>query len=199
MANTSTDPGPRSVAAIVLAAGGSRRLGQPKQLVRLAGHSLVFRATYAAVAAGCRPVAVVVGAVADEVVREIDSLRDADVHPVECGDWREGLSASLRCGLRGLEALPDVRADAVVILPCDQPALEPGVIGRLIDAWDGSPDGRVGCGYAGTIGSPGLFGRSLFPDLARLEGDRGAKTLLEGARAIAWPEGARDIDTPEDL
>ena len=138
-----------SIAAIVLAAGGSSRLGRPKQLVRIAGHSLVFRATYAAVAAGCRPVIVVVGAMADDVSREVESLREADVRSVVCAAWRDGLSASLCCGVRALEEGAAAPPGAVVILPCDQPALEPGVIGRLIDAWDGEPEGRVGCGYSG--------------------------------------------------
>jgi molybdenum cofactor cytidylyltransferase len=196
-----TRSGPQAdvaIAAVVLAAGGSSRLGRPKQLVRIAGRSLVFRATYAAVAAGCRPVIVVVGAMADDVALEVERLRDAEVRSVVCDAWRDGLSASLCCGVKAIEEA-EAPAGAAVILPCDQPALEPGVIRRLIDAWDGEPDGSVGCGYAGTVGSPALFGRGLFPRLLALRGDAGAKPILEGARTIAWPEGARDIDTPADL
>jgi molybdenum cofactor cytidylyltransferase len=190
---------PPAVAAIVLAAGGSSRLGQPKQLVEVGGRSLVRRAADAAVVAGCRPVLVVVGAVVEAVAREIAGLRTAGVQAVECANWRDGMSASLRCGLRRLQSLPGPGPDAVVLLPCDQPALEPSVIGRLIAAWDGSTNGRVGCGYAGTVGSPALFGRSLFPALAALEGDRGARSLLSGAAEVPWAAGANDVDTPQDL
>lgn len=179
------------IAAIVLAAGASRRLGRPKQLVEIDGRTLVERSVVACAEAGCSPVILTLGHRADDVRRAVEPQV---VIAVSVPDWGEGMAASVRSGIA---ALPESCA-AVVFAVCDQPALSSEVIRRLVAAWDGTPTGRVACAYAGVLGVPALFGRAWFAELGSLRGDRGARGLLARARAevrsIAWSEGALDLD-----
>jgi molybdenum cofactor cytidylyltransferase len=187
------------IAAVVLAAGASRRLGRPKQLVSVEGESLLRRAAGAALEAGCRPVVVVLGREAERMRREIEGLA---VEVVVNDEWSEGVGASVRTGVGVVEErAPQVRS--VVLVACDQPALTADVLRRLCSAWDGSPGGLVACAYAGTVGVPALFGRERFAELRALAGDRGAKIVLarhpERVARVDWPVGAKDVDHPEDL
>lgn len=188
-------PEPRSVAAIVLAAGGSTRMGRAKQLLRSGGTSLVRRAAEAAVAAGCEPVVVVTGAEADAVRTELSGLAAQATHNP---GWRDGIASSLRCGL---DALPPT-ATAVLVLPCDLPAVSEGLLRELIVTQRRTQRPVVACRYAGVLGVPALFLRECFVALRTLEGDVGARGLLRrGGDAVAtveFPEGALDVDTPAD-
>lgn len=182
-------------AAVVLAAGASTRLGTPKQLLELDGRPLVRRAVDAAGAAGCDPVVAVLGAGAPAIEA---ALRGSGARCVVNTDWAQGMAGSIRCGIA---ALPE-EADAVVILPCDQPAVSAGLLVRLRAAQRESGKPMAACAYAGTLGPPALFVRACFPALRSLQGDAGARSLLASARddvaTIDFPEGALDVDTPED-
>ena len=183
------------IAALVLAAGASKRLGRPKQLIELDGRTLVERTATACLEGGCSPVVVTVGHAADDVRR---ALAGTAVTIIDSVGWREGIAASIRAGL----AAVGERSQAVVLAVCDQPALSSAVIRRLVEAWDGDPKGRVACAYAGILGVPVLFARGWFEELARLRGERGAQALLafecERVRRIDWQAGERDIDRVED-
>jgi len=186
------------IAAIVLAAGGSRRLGRPKQLVLHRGQSLVRSAAEAALGAGYDPVVVVIGARAEEVAAE---LGDLALTCVENPDWSSGIASSILAGLSAVrETTPATRG--VLLTTCDQPHLDAEILLRIREAFDGSEGCRVACEYDGTIGTPALFERSLFSDLAALDGDRGAKRLLQrdprSLRVVPWPAGAIDVDHPGD-
>lgn len=186
------------IGAVVLAAGGSRRLGRPKQLVRYQGRSLVRNATEAALGAGYDPVVVVVGAAAPAVKAE---LGDLAVHHVENPDWSSGIASSIRIGLRAVRnGAPGV--EAVLLTTCDQTHLTLQVLCRLREAFDGSAACCVASEYAGSYGTPALFGRSLFDDLEALEGDQGAKRLLlrdtRTLKRVPWPAGVIDVDRPGD-
>jgi molybdenum cofactor cytidylyltransferase len=190
------------IAAVVLAAGGASRLGRPKQLVAYRGRSLIRGAVEAALGGGCSPVVVVLGAQAEQVRQEIEPR---DVRVVVNSAWREGMAASVRAGIAELEATTD-EVEAVVLTGCDQPHLSAEVFRRLLEAYRGREDpaaSMAACEYAGTLGAPALFARAEFGRLRALDGDRGARDLLraEASRVvhISWPEGARDVDTPEDL
>lgn len=186
------------IAAVVLAAGGSSRMGRPKPLLGYRGRSLLRRTVDAALTAGCKPVAVVLGAAADRMRQELHGLRVEVVHNE---NWPDGIGSSISCGVASLRSHGE-SVRAVLLLACDQPLISKGVIERLIEAFDGSEGGITACEYAGTVGIPALFGRAHFERLEELLGDRGAKSFLldepERPVRVPWPEGSVDIDTPAD-
>jgi molybdenum cofactor cytidylyltransferase len=186
----------RNVGAIILAAGGSSRFGQAKQLLLFHGESFVRRAVRGAVEGGCACVIVVVGDARDRIETE---LRETPALIVENLEWQRGLGTSIRCGLRHqLGSRPEL--DAVVLLVCDQPFVEARVIRSLIAHWQNSRKAIVACSYAGTLGIPALFDRACFESLLALPDGSGAKALIESrSRDIAqieFEKGAIDIDTP---
>lgn len=199
-----------NVSAVVLAAGASSRLGQPKQLLMFRGETLVSRAARAAAEAGCAPVFVIVGETRELIKQSLD-IRDSRISHssnakgmaraivVENGEWRRGIGTSIR---RGVEQVP-VDAEAVVLLACDQPFVDASIVRQLIAAWEETGKPIVASSYANTLGVPALFDRSCFEALLTLPDDEGAKALIASrpadVSAIAFDQGAADIDTPEDF
>jgi molybdenum cofactor cytidylyltransferase len=186
------------VAAIILAAGGSARMGRPKQLLTAGGRTLIRVAAEAAVGAGCRPVVVVLGRGAAAMVAE---LADLPVTSTVNDEWERGIGTSIRHGVaRVIEAAPT--ADAVAILLADQPLVDAAAVRRLLREFDRS--GRPACvsGFAGTVGPPVVVGRPLFPRLLALPDDRGAKAIWAddrgGGAVCPCDAAAHDIDTPDD-
>lgn len=177
------------------AAGGSTRLGRPKQLVEIDGRTLLRRTAQTVLEAGFAPVAVVLGARAEAIAGELAGL---SLQTVIHRGWREGVGSSIRVGLAALEPAPD----AVAIVPCDLPGLDAVILRRLAGQIEGRAS-LVACRYAETLGTPAVFGADHFGALAALEGDRGAKSLLRQAGAdlaiVDWPAGASDVDRPEDI
>lgn len=196
----SSAPAPAPVAAVVLAAGGSTRLGRPKQLVRIDGEPLVRRAARAALAAGCRPVLVVLGA---EETAVGGAVADLPVRRVTNPRWTDGVGASIACGVRAVTGGRAAgRPAGCIVLPCDQPRLTAGVLTALIERFAAGGAAAVACGYGGTVGPPVLFAPATFDRLSALTGDRGAKRVLRGCAAVAvvdFPGGDLDVDTDEDL
>jgi CTP:molybdopterin cytidylyltransferase MocA len=178
------------VAAIVLAAGASRRLGEPKQLVVLAGERLLERAVRVARAAGCEPVIAVLGAEAERIGATCD-LGTAQLLVNE--GWSEGMAASLRAGLAAL----DSACAAAVVMTCDQPAVSVEHLERLIEASAGSV--VVASQYGGRKGVPACFPRTSFAELMQLTGDFGARRLLAAAKAVELPGGELDVDSADSL
>ncbi len=187
---------PHAIAVVILAAGGSSRLGRPKQLLPFRGRTLIHHTVEAALGSRCRPVVVVLGADAERIRPELEA---SDVRVVDNPDWREGMGSSIRAAVSALQDAPE-RVAALVVLTCDQTAIEPAVIDRLCEAWRSTGQPMIASGYGGTVGVPALFDAALFPRLAALSGARGAKRLLQrgDAAVIPWPAGVRDVDTPED-
>lgn len=188
--------GDGSVGVVVLAAGGSARMGEPKQFLPFRGRSLLRHAAETAVTVGCGPVVVVLGAAADRLGPELAGL---PVRAVCNPDWEAGIGSSLRIGIRSV-ATEEV--DAVVVLLADQPLAGPEVIARLVERFRADRPAVVAAEYAGTLGVPAVFRRDLFPRLLELGDREGAKRVisdagLEAAR-VPFPDGAFDIDTPLD-
>ncbi len=268
--------------AVILAAGQSSRFGQPKQLARFCGESLLRRTVDAANAAGCSPIIVVAGSDSEELVPE---LRDLDVVIVENPGWRRGIGTSIRAGLKvfikdrrfvkrpaaigkppfigGIigdrkrlsqrassaddcapssgkatrERARTPKADAkwnlasgkishevlskceasshrfqriardahkgVILMVCDQPFVDAGVIKKLIALREQTGKAIVASRYADTLGVPALFDRSCFEELLALDDADGAKPIILRDRSrvatLPFPNGEIDIDTAKDL
>ena len=181
----------RNVGALILAAGGSKRFGEPKQFLQFEGETLLRRVAKAAHDAGCAPIVVVAGDFSDRVSAE---LHDLPVQVVQNAEWRAGLGTSIKCGLARLRnAVP-----AIMILACDQPFVSAEIIRKIC----GEQRPIVACGYAETLGVPALFDSRYFDALASLSDTAGAKSLIEAHAAdvavVPFPEGVIDIDTPAD-
>lgn len=180
-------------AAILLAAGASRRLGQPKQLLELDGEPLLRRAACALLATTPTELVVVLG---HDAARMRTALADLPLRTLIAPDHAEGLAASLRAGLAALA--PDC-AGALVALT-DQPALDAAHLCALRDAWRAAPRRAVASAYAGVLGVPALLPRGWFAELMQLHGDTGARSLLRtrahDVTALAAPALAHDLDTP---
>ena len=173
-------------AAVVLAAGASRRLGRPKQTVVLGGEMLVERVVRVALEAGLSPVIVLQD-------RELlDRLKATGAEVLLNRRWFEGMATSIVAGVEWAGARG---ADGVVILACDQPGVTAGHLRDLC----AQPDRTTGSLYAGRVGVPAYFPASAFPQLMQLQGDTGARQLLQSAASVPCEALALDIDTPEDL
>lgn len=183
-----------TIAAIILAAGSSRRLGQPKQLLRLDGESLLRATAITVRATSCDQVCAVLGANATKIAPELDGLGVTVLHNA---GWSEGMASSIRCGVTW--AMHGGH-DAVAICVCDQPRLTARHVDELIAKYRAT-GAVVASRYDGKLGVPAVFPRPQFRQLLALTGDQGARSVIANSPdtiAMAWPDGAQDIDTPED-
>jgi len=188
------------VAAIVLAAGASRRLGQPKQLLRLDGETLLARAIRLAGEAGASPLFAVLGANSEAVSA---SIQNCGAQIVLNAQWEQGIAASVQAGMRALEAAAP-QACGALLLGCDQPRLTAAHLRAMIASF-AAHDGHciVASEYAAVLGAPAIFPRSVLPQLYALRGDKGARALLLRPPcpliSIELSGGEIDIDLPADL
>lgn len=182
--------------AVLLAAGASRRLGRAKQLVEIDGEPLLRRAAQALLATQPFETIVVLGHQAARMREALDGLA---VRCVVADDHAEGLSASLRTGLAALDA----RCEGALVALTDQPALHADHLHALRGAWHAQPTRAIASAYAGVLGVPALLPRGWFDELARLDGDVGARELLRARAAdvvaVAAPLLEADLDTEADL
>ena len=185
------------IAAVVLAAGSSTRMGQPKLLLPLAGTSLLRRVVEEAVASDAGDTVVVTGAYRDAVERELAGLAVRLVHNP---DHARGMSTSLRAGLAALR--PETAA--ALVLLADQPLVDRGIVNALIEVYSRTGARIVQPRYGGEPGHPIVWDRALFGELMAQDGDRGGRDILRRrAGEIAWHELPDahirlDVDTPDD-
>lgn len=187
-----------NVGIILLAAGGSSRFGTPKQLFIFEGKSLLRRAAERA-AAAAQTVVVVLGSNAKEAKTE---LGDLNINTCVNGNWAEGLSSSIRAGLDSILKIEPAISGAAIVL-CDQPFVTTEQIDHLIQHFRAADSLIVASRYDETIGVPAVFSADLFDELCRLEGDKGARALIQKhisqVTFIELPEAGIDIDTPDDI
>lgn len=185
-------------AVVILAAGGSRRLGQPKQLVEIEGQSLVRRAAESALSAGSGSVHVVVGAEVAGVRAELEGL---PVDLVVNEAWQEGMASSIRVAIDAIERR-ERPVETLILMLCDQPGVTGDVLRRLLDAYRATRAPVVASRYPEGPGVPALFHAELFPALKSLGGDVGARQLIRhlDRDVVTIPFALPgDIDTPEDV
>lgn len=186
-----------SVAAIILAAGASKRFGQPKLLLDWQDKPIIAHVADVVLASVARPVIVVLGA-NEQAMR--DALRNRPVEVVVNPDWAQGQSTSVRAGLTALP--PSVRGALFVL--ADQPQVTPELLNRLVARFQQSGAPIVEPRWGDRSGSPVLFAREMFDDLAQLTGDRGGRPVIDKyANRVAVVQvdelvTLQDIDTPED-
>ncbi len=183
-------------AAVVLAAGGSTRLGRPKQLLTRDGETLVHRAARLAIATGATRVLVIIGAQAHDVAGAVSDL------PAEClvnAQWHEGLAGSVRIAAEAL----DHATDATLLLACDQPALEVAHLQKLLEAACRTASGSAATRLGDRVGIPAVVTPGMLQAALAVQGDRGLRDALNAPNADVMgcdaPDLAFDIDTPEDV
>jgi molybdenum cofactor cytidylyltransferase len=182
---------------ILLAAGGSTRMGQRKQLLPWKGRSLLRHCAQIALSTPCRPVIVVLGCAAEACTREIENL---EVFPHISVHWKDGLGRSLAEGVMALEnRTPD--ASGALIMLADQPTVTSDLLGKLLARWSPPVYSVAATKYQDGFGVPAIFHRDLFPKLRDLQGNRGARALITQQRDhaifIAPEIDLVDMDTPE--
>ena len=185
-------------AAILLAAGASTRLGNPKQLLPYKGTNLVNHAIRVIEQADLHPVIVVTGANAALIEEAIIAKH---ISIVTNYDWQEGIASSIRAGITTLgEKHP--ACDGALLMVCDQPYVTENVVLELTRVQRKTGKPIAACQYDHITGTPALFHQSIFPELLLLKGDKGAGKLLKerftDVSIVPFAMGKFDIDTAED-
>lgn len=178
-----------SVAGIILAAGFSRRLGQPKQDVVIHGETLLQRTVRVAQIAQLTPLLVVVQGGIDLP----DGLEKSGCQIVRNPGAEEGIASSIRAGTDAVMSMQHVVG--AVFMTCDQV----GMSAYHLRALYAAPDRLTASRYAGKNAVPAFFPRNEFSHLLAMYGDTGARTLLGNAHAITAEELRLDVDTAEDI
>ena len=187
-----------NVALIILAAGNSSRLGQPKQLKMHAGKTLLEHALAAGVQSACASVYVVLGS-ACEKMQELICAQPVTV--IHNESWESGMGSSISAGVQQLLS-KESGCDAIIISTCDQPFLSSDIFNQLIERHKESPTKIVASAYGGTFGVPVLFPMDCADELAQLSGNEGAKKVImrhqDKLATVPFPNGDCDIDTEAD-
>ena len=186
------------IGIVLLAAGDSSRLGEPKQLLVHEGESLLQHSLNVATAVQAGPVILVLGAEAAIIRESTDSL---SANVVINGDWQEGMASSIRCGIAALQTI-DPAAEGVILMVCDQPFVRPALLQELISTQQTTRKLIVASRYAETFGPPVFFHQTLFPELLQLRGDVGARSVIRkhfpDVETIDFAKGTVDVDTKSD-
>lgn len=199
IANLAASPGILAAversAGIILAAGGSTRLGRPKQTLTWRGEPLIRHVARTALTAGLDPVIVVTGSSAEEVEA---ALRDLPVIFAHNDDWQAGQSSSMKIGLANLP----VNCGSAVFLLSDQPQTPVTLVKSLVEAHERTLSAVVAPMVDGRRGNPVLFDRDTFEEMREIQGDVGGRGIFSKV-AVEWlpwndPAQLLDVDTEED-
>jgi molybdenum cofactor cytidylyltransferase len=187
-----------NIGLILLAAGASKRLGKPKQLLQFQNETLLKRTVKIALDSCCHPVIVVLGANAEKLAGEIEEF---DIEIVENTEWEHGMGTSIRIGTKRFSE-NNPNALAVVLMVCDQPFVSVDLIEQLVRNFQLTNAPIVASSYGETIGVPAVFSRQIFSELMLLEADNGAKKIIyehgENVVKIPFEAGIIDVDTEQD-
>ncbi len=182
---------------VLLAAGGSRRLGYPKQFIRDPVRPMILGAVDAAESVTPGRVLVVLGAHSLRL-RALLARSCRNLSIVNNSNWQDGIASSLIVGVNAVPAA----ARSVLVLLTDQPGVGAGSLRRLVEVWQRQPSRAVAAGYEGGLGVPAILPRRAWRQVRELQGDVGAKAVLGDAGSntmvLTMPEAALDVDTSED-
>jgi molybdenum cofactor cytidylyltransferase len=183
---------------IILAAGGSSRFGNIKQLLLFNGKTLLQHVIDEAAKARAQPIVVITGANANRVSA---SIADSKVNIVINENWQEGMASGIVAGVQTIvSSNKDIKK--IIVAVCDQPFVTSALFEQLDQMQNKSGKSIVACTYAHTVGTPALFTTKYFDQLLSLKGDEGAKKILkrysEDVATVEFPKGEIDIDTQKD-
>jgi molybdenum cofactor cytidylyltransferase len=183
-------------AIIVLAAGNSSRLGEPKQLLFYQNKTLLQHILNEAKNANLDPVICVTGYKADRIA---ETITDTGITIVYNKQWPEGMGTGISTGIK---QLLNTAVESVILAVSDQPHVTADLFRTMVGNMDESKKGIVACSYAGTLGTPVLFKKEYFNQLILLNGQEGAKNIvkanLSDVRELEFENGRVDIDTKQD-
>ena len=182
---------------LILAAGNSSRLGSPKQLIEFEGKTLIERITETALSMSDE-VLIILGGNSEQISPTLERFEHT-ISTINNPDWQQGMGTSIRLGVEKLAH----QSDLILILLSDQPFISKVLLQNMLQTYANSQNPIVACVYNNTLGVPILFSKSVFKDLLKLSGDKGAKSFLHlyanQISMIDFPEGIIDIDTTEDV
>ena len=185
-------------AVLIIAAGESKRMGTPKQLLNVEGETLINRMIHIVRKAVSYPVYVVLGASAETIQAQLPQL---DIKIVHNALWQEGMASSIRVGLNTAKAQNPV-LDGVMFVVCDQPYITENTITDLLQLQEEKDTPMAAAYYDDIMGTPALFHHTVFDEILSLKGDIGAKKIIqsrpEEVAKLHFEKGLLDIDTKED-
>jgi molybdenum cofactor cytidylyltransferase len=181
---------------IILAAGSSSRMGEPKQLMMYKNKTFLQHIIGEAKDANLEPVICIAGYQSELIMKNITGMGISIVYNE---NWREGMGSGISAGIKQL-LLSDV--ESVILAVSDQPHVSSDLFGKMKALKEQSEKGIVASSYAGTLGTPVLFTKEYFNQLKSLEGNQGAKNIvklnMDDVCSIEFEKGSIDIDTKED-
>lgn len=188
----------KNCAVVILAAGQSSRMGQPKQLLKYQNKTLLQHAIDTAKQSSVQSIIVVLGSNADIILPETDVF---GIQVVKNDDWQTGMASTIGCGIQTLRT-QNTDVDAVILMVCDQPFATSDLLNSLIEKQKETGKSIIASQYGGTIGTPALFQKQFFTELMELKGDSGAKKVMMQDKdllaTVPFSKGSIDIDTIDD-
>jgi molybdenum cofactor cytidylyltransferase len=187
-----------NLATVILAAGASKRMGMPKQILPIGNKTMIKHIIDEVLELETYPITVVIGANRDKIAPEV---ADIPINIIVNQHWETGMASSIKMGLIGTYLI-EKNIEALLIVTSDMPFVTEKVLKKLIEKATSSTAKIVASGYGKSVGVPALFKREVFNDLLDLSGEEGAKSLFKKYKkeveVVSFPEGEIDLDTKED-
>ncbi len=187
----------KKIGLVILAAGASKRLGYPKQLIQFRGKYLLQHIIDEAENAKVIFRLLILGANLETIKEQIDPVSfNVAINP----NWQEGMASSLRIAVENAES---ENLDGLLVILSDQPYVDTELLNELIELYEPEKNMIVASEYNKILGVPALFDRHYFRELMKLKGDTGARKLIstfrEKIKQVKFDSGELDIDTPSDM
>ncbi len=188
------------IAVLVLAAGSSTRLKEPKQLLNYKGKSLIEHAINTAIKSNIGPVLTILGSSRTKILDKLKSYQKK-ITIVENKNWKQGVGSSIKVGIEEVQKkYPNIYG--VLIMLSDQPKIDVNHLIKMVRSHYTFGKNIIASGYGGSFGVPAFFHHSLFHYFDKLDGDHGAKPIISKLKrdvhVIPNPKAELDIDTTED-